>query len=70
MRPKASKSQTNEPTKCFIPASYLARKYSVSERHILLLAAANKIPSIRVGTKCVRFDEQAVAAVLEGPGRD
>jgi hypothetical protein len=29
-------------------------------------AAEKKIPCIRLGKKCVRFNEAAVAAVLEG----
>jgi len=50
----------------WVSAQFIARKYIVSSRHILLMAAAGKIPSIRVGRKCVRFDESSVAAAIEG----
>lgn len=58
-------TEMKEPANRFVGARFIARKYAVSERHVLLLAAAKKIPSIRVG-RCIRFSEAAVAAALEG----
>jgi excisionase family DNA binding protein len=46
-------------------AKFLAEKYNVSTRLILLMAADNRIPKIRIG-RCVRFNEAAVAKVLGG----
>lgn len=48
-----------------VDAHFLAKKYNVSSRLILLMAADKRIPSLRIG-KCVRFIEGAVARVLEG----
>lgn len=59
-------TEMKEPANRFVGARFIARKYAVSERHVLLLAAAKEIPSIRVGRKCIRFSEAAVAAALEG----
>jgi hypothetical protein len=52
----------------FVDARFLAKKYKVSSRQIHLLAADKRIPSFRIGLKCIRFDEEAVARVLEGGG--
>ena len=60
-----NKSPYSEPATQYVDALFLARKYKVSSRYILILAAEGRIPSIRLGPKCVRFDEGAVAAVLE-----
>ena len=49
----------------FVDARVIARHYSVTSRYILQLAADGRIPSLRVGKKCVRFNESAVAAALE-----
>lgn len=61
-------NQDNEAATRFVDASFLAKKYNCSSRYILMLAAKDRsrIPCLRLGRKCVRFSEQAVAAVLEG----
>jgi hypothetical protein len=58
----------SEPSARIVDARFLAKKYKVSTRHILLLAADERIPSFRIGTKCIRFHEDTVARVLEGEG--
>lgn len=62
---RATNAPPCEPETRYVDARYLGKKYGVSGRHILMLAASKHIPSFRVGRKCVRFDEEAVAAVLE-----
>jgi len=49
----------------YVAAPVIARRYAVTPRYILQLAAEDRIPHLRLGRKCVRFDESAVAAVLE-----
>jgi len=44
-----------------VDANTIAKKYSVSGRYILKLAAERRIPCLRLGSKCVRFDLDAVA---------
>jgi excisionase family DNA binding protein len=48
----------------YTSAEYLADKYNVSARYILKLAAEGRIPSLRLGRKCVRFSPEAVAAAI------
>ncbi len=48
----------------FVNAGVIAAHYGVTSRYILQLAAAGKIPSLRISNKCVRFDETAVAEAL------
>ena len=55
----------NETT--YVSAEKVARRYGVSQRYILKLAAEDKIPSLRIARKCIRFDLEAVAAALEAP---
>lgn len=50
----------------FVDARYLAKKYNVTSRYILRLAAEGRIPCLALGRKCKRFDEAAVAEALEG----
>ena len=57
---------SQEPEERFVTSRFIARKYGITERYVLQMAASQKIPSLRIGRQCVRFDEQAVAAVLEG----
>lgn len=58
---------SNAPQEPYVDAQVIARRYSVTPRHILKLATEGRIPSIRVGmTKGVRFLESEVAKVLEG----
>ena len=49
----------------YVSAPVIAERYGVTGRYILQLAAANRIPHLRISSKCVRFDIAAVAAVLE-----
>lgn len=54
-----------------VTAGFLAKKYKVSDRHIYNLAAGKdgiKIPSVRLGAKCLRFVEADVAKALESNG--
>jgi len=51
-------------TSKFVDAQYLAAKYHVTSRYILQLATAEKIPCLRIGKKCVRFDPDAVAKAI------
>ena len=53
----------------FVCAQTLARKYSITARYLLQLAADGRIPSLRLGRKCVRFSEEEVAKALEGAGK-
>ena len=65
VRRTESKAAKIEASVRRVDAKFLAEKYNVSTRLILLMAADRRIPSIRIG-RCVRFDEAAVAKVLEG----
>jgi hypothetical protein len=47
-----------------VAAPIIARRISATPRYILQLAAAGKIPVVRIGQKCVRFDPHAVAQAL------
>ena len=48
----------------YVAAPIIAKRFSVTSRYVLQLAAAGKIPCIRLGFKCVRFNLQAVAIAL------
>jgi len=48
----------------FVAAPAIARRLSVTGRYILQLAEQERIPCIRLGRKCVRFNPDAVAAAL------
>ncbi len=52
--------------KRYATATEVAKRYDVTSRYILMLAAAGTIPSLRIGKKCVRFNMEAVAEALEG----
>lgn len=54
----------SECSPCFVTAPVIAARYGVTSRYILQLAAAGKIPCLRIGPKCVRFDEATVAEAL------
>lgn len=45
-------------------AEDIANRIKCTSRYILQLAAAGKIPSIRIGYRCVRFEPRAVAEAL------
>ena len=52
-----------------VTATEIARRYRVTPRYILKLAARQEIPCIRIGLRrIVRFDAAAVAKALEGGG--
>ena len=53
-----------EVTPDFVAAPVIARRLSVTSRYILQLAEQGRIPCVRLGRKCVRFDATAVAAAL------
>ena len=48
----------------YVAAPTIAKRFSVTSRYVLQLAAAGRIPCIRLGFKCVRFNPQAVAVAL------
>ena len=62
---KHHNTDNNEPSRRFVAARFIAKKYGISERQVLLMAAAKKIPSLRIGPKCIRFLEDEVADALE-----
>jgi excisionase family DNA binding protein len=67
MKTKPSQQHCSSDPHCkFVNASQIAKIYSVVPRYILKLAAEGRIPSLRVGKKCVRFNPDAVAKALEG----
>jgi excisionase family DNA binding protein len=57
----------------YVAAPTIARKLSVTSRYILQLAAQGKIPCVRLGFKCVRFNlaevSQALGVTLTGGAR-
>jgi excisionase family DNA binding protein len=55
----------SEHDRTFVNAGVIAARYGVTPRYVLQLAAAGKIPSLRMGRKCVRFNEAAVAEALD-----
>lgn len=66
------KPPNTEPPQ-YVTAAFLARKYKTSTRHFYNLAAGKdgiKIPSVRLGAKCIRFVEADVAKALEANGGD
>lgn len=50
-----------------VNADSIGATYGVSGRYVLKLAAEGRIPCLRLGKKCVRFDPKAVALALEEP---
>jgi hypothetical protein len=56
--------QKQEPTAGLVSAPAIARHIDVTPRYILQLAAEGKIPSVRIGRKCVRFAPHEVAKAL------
>lgn len=65
MNATISKS-VSEPNETFVSAEVVAKRYNVTSRAVLLWAAQGIIPSIRIGTKTVRFNLAAVRAAVEG----
>ena len=50
----------------FVDARVIAKKYSITSRYVLQLAAEGRLPHLRLGRKCIRFVEDDVANALEG----
>lgn len=61
-----STNQTDVRQAKYVSADEIARHYSCTGRYILKLAAEGRIPSLRLGAKCIRFDLQIVEACLKG----
>lgn len=53
-----------EQAPALVAAPVIARRIAATSRYVLQLAAAGRIPAIRIGQKCVRFEPHAVAAAL------
>jgi hypothetical protein len=49
----------------FVNAHIIGKIYGISPRYVLKLASENRIPSLRLGAKCIRFDAEAVAIAME-----
>ena len=49
----------------YVKAEVIARRYAITSRFVLMLAAQGKLPYIRIGSKSIRFSEEAVAHALE-----
>lgn len=64
------KKNNNDRQSKFVTADEIGEHYSCSGRYILKLAAKGKVPSLRLGKRCVRFEFDAVAAALEGGAND
>ena len=47
-----------------VNADVIGKRYGISGRYVLKLASEGKIPSLKIGRKCVRFDPNAVAKAL------
>ena len=54
----------HETSERYVDARFLSKKYRVSSRLILVMAAEGRLPCVRIGKRCVRFSETAVAEVL------
>ena len=48
----------------YVAAPIIARKLSVTSRYVLQLAEQGKIPCVRLGRKCVRFNLAEVSQAL------
>jgi len=59
-----NQTQNIETTPDFVQAPVIARRLSVTPRYILQLAEEGRIPCVRLGRKCVRFNPAAVATAL------
>ena len=59
-------NQTNlqKLSKAHVNADAIGAEYGITGRYVLQLAAEGKIPCLRIGKKCVRFDADAVARAL------
>jgi len=64
MSHKAHAKQVVEHAPEYVAAPIIAKRFSVTSRYVLQLAAAGRIPCIRLGFKCVRFNPAEVAQAL------
>lgn len=64
MKQNATSTALKEHAPEYVAAPYIARKLSVTSRYILQQAAAGKIPCVRLGFKCVRFNIAEVEKAL------
>jgi hypothetical protein len=62
--PTLTKKEVVEQAPVLVAAPAIAKAISATPRYILQLAAAGRIPVVRIGSKCVRFDPHAVAQAL------
>lgn len=53
-----------EQAPVLVAAPVIAKAISATPRYILQLAAAGRVPCVRIGPKCVRFNPTAVAEAL------
>lgn len=68
MKAKHNNPPKSDPQVRYVSAEVIAKKYSITSRYVLLLAAEGKIPSLRLGKQCVRFSLEDVAAAIEKKG--
>jgi hypothetical protein len=61
-----SAGDSNQSRPPLVNAETIGAQYGVTGRYILKLAAADRIPCLRLGKKCVRFNPEAVAKALVG----
>ena len=59
---RENKAQTEAPI--VVPAAGIANMISVSPRYVHILAEQGRIPSIRFGKGCVRFNVKDVLTAL------
>jgi len=65
---RSQSARDPEPTtpEIYVDATVIARRYSITPHYVRQLAASGAIPSIRIGSKCLRFLESEVIKKLEG----
>lgn len=66
MNPITNKAIDKEEAPTFVDAASIAKRYKITTRYVLQMAAEGRLPHLRLGKKCIRFSLQAVAEVLEG----
>jgi excisionase family DNA binding protein len=59
---------TNDsPPPPLVRAEDIAKSLAVTPRYVLSMAKEGKIPSVRIGEKCVRFRHDEVLSVFDQP---
>jgi len=56
----------NETPEGLIDAGEVARRLSLDRETVLAMAQDGRLPSLRLGRKVIRFEWQAVLAVMRG----